>query len=113
MIDRIDTISLQVSDVEKASKWYQELLSLKESYIGESYRALSIGSSEMPLTLEEGIMNIETRTYPIFFTKDIQSAYENLQNKGVEVSEIEHDEPNHFFTFLDRDNNKLQICHWK
>jgi len=114
LIERIDTICLRVSNLEEASKWYQETLDLQESYKGDTYRILRIGSSDIPLTLEEGKpVSSEQQSYPIFFTKDIHSAYEKLKAKGVNVSKIQHDEPNHFFTFYDEDHNKLQLCHWE
>lgn len=45
MIERIVTICLPVSDIEKSSKWYQELLGFKVVYKAEGYRVLSVRNS--------------------------------------------------------------------
>ncbi|MFE6170145.1 VOC family protein [Viridibacillus arvi] len=42
MIERIDTICLPVSDIEKPSNWYQELLGFKEVYKAEGYLVFSV-----------------------------------------------------------------------
>ncbi|WP_099157494.1 VOC family protein [Virgibacillus ndiopensis] len=114
MIKRIDTICLTVSNVEKSSNWYHELLGFKEAFSGNGYRILSVGNSDVPLTIEEGdTSSMENRAYPIFFTRDIEQIYKKLQDHGVNVSEIQKDGVNTFFDFFDLDNNKLQVCFWE
>lgn len=114
MIERIDTICLQVSNVDEASKWYQEKLGFKESYRGNTYRIMSIGDSGVPLTIEEGdLTTSESRTYPIFFAKELEKTYQELKEKGVSVGEIKVDGVNNFFDFYDLDKNKLQVCFWE
>ncbi|KOO51189.1 VOC family protein [Viridibacillus arvi] len=113
MIERIDTICLQVSNIEKSSNWYQELLGFKEVYKAEGYRVLSVGNSGVPLTIEEGNTSLDNRTYPIFFTKDIKAAHTKLMEHGVDVGELQIDGVNNFFEFYDLDNNKLQVCFWE
>ncbi|MBU9722733.1 MULTISPECIES: VOC family protein [Bacillaceae] len=133
MFERIDTICLTVSNVEKSSVWYEEL-GFKVTFQGEGYRVLSVGKSEVPLTIEEGskgsnkdlrktvsmdsskaksIAYHENQAYPIFFTRDIEGTYKKLRNKGVEVTEIRDDGDNKYFDFYDLDHNKLQVCFWE
>lgn len=113
MFEKIDTICLTVSDVERSSSWYQEILGLKEVFKGKKYRILKIGNSEIPLTIEEGrTSSNENNTYPIFFTKDIEKTYQKLKELGVDVSELKNDSENNYFNFLDLDKNKLQVCYW-
>ncbi|WP_053217345.1 VOC family protein [Virgibacillus senegalensis] len=113
MFERIDTICLTVKNVEQSSAWYQEL-GFKVAFKGKGYRVLTVGNSEVPLTIEEGsITKEENQTYPIFFTKDIKDTYKKLQEKGVAVTELEDDGDNNFFDFYDLDNNKLQVCFWE
>ncbi|WP_164669775.1 VOC family protein [Virgibacillus doumboii] len=115
-IEKIDTICLKVSDIEKSCKWYEDVLGLKEAFSGEGYRIFSVGESEIPLTLEESCENNDSPqkgVYPIFFTRDIEDAYNQLKEQSVKVSEIQHDGTNTFFDFYDLDQNRLQICFWE
>ncbi|KHF40505.1 VOC family protein [Halalkalibacter okhensis] len=113
MFERIDTICLTVSNVEQSSSWYQEL-GFKIAFWGEGYRVLTVGNSEVPLTIEEGSMSSkENQAYPILYTKDIENNHNKLQGKGIEVTEIKDDGDNKFFDFYDLDNNKLQVCLWE
>lgn len=113
MFERIDTICLTVSNVEQSSTWYQEI-GFKVAFEGEGYRVLTVGNSEVPLTIEEGSMSSkENQAYPIFFTKDINNTFKKLQEKDVEVTELQDDGDNKFFDFYDLDNNKLQVCFWE
>ncbi|WP_339147828.1 MULTISPECIES: VOC family protein [unclassified Sutcliffiella] len=112
MIERIDTLCLRVSDIEKSSDWYQELLGLKVAFKGEGYQVLNVGDgSSVPLTIEKGDTNPgDNQSYPIFFSKDIKRTYKNLKEQGVSVSELHNDGVNKFFNFYDLDGNKLQVC---
>ncbi|MGD6793662.1 VOC family protein [Metabacillus indicus] len=112
MFERIDTVCLTVSNVERSSIWYQEL-GFQVAFRGGSYQVFTIGNGGVPLTIEEGsISSNENSTYPIFFTKDIKSTYLKLKEIGVEVTELQDDGGNTFFDFYDIDNNKLQVCFW-
>lgn len=113
MFERIDTICLTVSNLPESSTWYQQL-GFTISYKGDNYQVLTVGNSEVPLTLEEGSnLAKENQVYPIFFTKDIKHTYRELQEKGVLVTKIQEDGDNRFFDFYDLDNNKLQVCFWE
>ncbi|WP_077622318.1 VOC family protein [Sediminibacillus massiliensis] len=114
MIERIDTICMQVENVEKASTWYEEKLGFQLSFIGEGYRVLNVGDSPVPLTIEEaGASRKENSSYPIFFVPEIEKAYQDLQNKGVQVSKLHKDKDNCYFDCYDLDNNRLQFCFWE
>ncbi|MCA0983538.1 VOC family protein [Halobacillus yeomjeoni] len=111
MFERIDTMCLTVSNVEKASNWYQNVLGLTVSFSGEGYRVLSVGNSSVPLTIEEGNTDSDSNnSYPIFFTKDIKEAHENLNSQGVQIDQLHNDGVNNFFDFYDLDGNKMQVC---
>ncbi|WP_088036007.1 VOC family protein [Evansella clarkii] len=113
MFERLDTICLTVSNVEQSSNWYQAL-GFTVAFHGEGYRVLTVGNSEVPLTIEEGTSTSRVnQAYPIFFTKDIKNTYKKLQEKGVEVTEIHEDGDNTFFDFYDLDKNRLQVCFWE
>jgi catechol 2,3-dioxygenase-like lactoylglutathione lyase family enzyme len=113
LLQRIDTICLTVSNVEKASNWYQEVLGLIESFKGDGYRIMSVGNSGVPLTIEEGDVNSSQRlAYPIFYSENIEEIYQELKKQNVKVSEIQDDGVNKFLDLYDLDGNKLQVCYW-
>ncbi|MBA2174892.1 VOC family protein [Halobacillus locisalis] len=111
MIERIDTMCLKVSDVEKSSQWYQEILGFEVAFQNKGYRVLKVGSGGIPLTIEEGVTTTgSSQNYPIFFARDIEGTYEKLVSEGVKVDPLQNDGVNHFFDFYDLDGNKLQVC---
>ena len=113
LLDRIDTICLTVNDVKKASTWYQNVLGFNESFQGDTYRILTIGSSVVPLTIEEGdIKSSHSQVYPIFYSKNIENVYEVLKENSVTLSELQNDGVNKSFDLYDLDGNKLQVCYW-
>ncbi|MYL50034.1 hypothetical protein GLV98_11095 [Halobacillus litoralis] len=111
MIEKIDTMCLAVKDVEKAGTWYEEKLGFTVSFKGDGYRVLSIGDHPVPLTIEEE-ENVESssRSYPIFFTKDLDETYDQLKEKEVNVGNKYKDAENYYFDFYDLDGNRLQVC---
>ncbi|MEH7236866.1 VOC family protein [Bacillus sp. JJ1562] len=114
LFDRIDTICLTVSNVEKACDWYQEVLGLNESYKGDHYRILSVGNGGVHLTIEEGKVNpSNSQVYPIFYSENIEEVYKVLKQKSVKVSQLQNDGVNRFFDLYDLDGNRLQVCYWK
>ncbi|MBN8208159.1 VOC family protein [Bacillus sp. NTK071] len=116
LFEKIDTICLQVYDVEQSSEWYQDVVGLKEVYKDRTYRILSVENGGTPITIEENKELIDSRhhtVYPIFFTKDITKAFTHLKENGVTVGSLKRDGTNYFFDFFDLDHNKLQVCYWK
>lgn len=113
LIERIDTVCLKVRDIEKSSKWYQEMLGLVEYYKEEHYVILKIGEGDIPLTLERGEPSGQDTAYPIFFSSTLDEAHQILSERGVKVSYIQKDGLNTFFELYDLDGNKSQICFWK
>lgn len=114
LLERIDTLCLSVSNVEKASIWYQDVLGFNESFKGDNYRILTIGNSEVPLTIEEGeVKSLHSQVYPIFYSKNIENTYGILKANNVTVSELQNDGVNKFFDLYDLDGNRLQVCYWE
>ncbi|MCP3027079.1 VOC family protein [Halobacillus sp. A5] len=114
MIERIDTVCMIVSDVEKSEHFYEEVLDFKVVFKGEGYRVLQVGEGGTPLTIEEGQVRPEAnQTYPIFFSRQITQLYEKLQMQSVRVSDLHNDGVNHYFNFYDPDGNQLQVCYFE
>ncbi|TQR21034.1 VOC family protein [Psychrobacillus vulpis] len=92
IVERIDTVCLKVSNIERASLWYEEILGLKVSFKDEHYVILSVEGTGVPLTLERGVPSPnENTTYPIFFSANLTETFRVLQENKVEVSEIQID----------------------
>lgn len=76
-------------------------MGFKIAFQGEGYRILTVGTSEVPLTIEEGSVSPKVnQAYPIFFTKDIENTFKKLQEQGEEVIEIKDDGDNIFYDFM-------------
>ena len=116
LIERIDTICLPVSNVAKASTWYQDVLGFREVFSDNSYRILKIGDSNVPLTIEENRTSKAlqaNQVYPIFYTQHIKQVFDHLTDKNVNVTAIQDDGVNQFFNLYDPDGNLLQMCYWE
>lgn len=114
MFERIDTIIMPVTEIEKAIQWYEENLNMRVSYQGEGYCVLSVGQGETPLTLEQADgSSTQGATRPILFAKNIHGVHQKLREKGVSVSDIQTEEANTFFHFVDLDGNQLEVCYWE
>ncbi|WP_085993858.1 VOC family protein [Oceanobacillus senegalensis] len=116
LIDRIDSICLQVNNIEQASYWYQEVLGFKEIFRGTDYLILGVGSSEIPLILEKDLgkeVRSINQVYPIFFTRNIEKTYEKLQRDNVKTSTILDNGISKSLDVYDLDHNRLKVCHWE
>ncbi|MFA9556902.1 VOC family protein [Evansella sp. AB-rgal1] len=114
LFNRIDTVFLQVTDMEISIKWYTEVLGFQlRWYHKESgYAAINIG--ETPLTLVHANEVTPGTHAPFnFYTSDIKKAYETLVNLGVEVEDIEDHGDVMSFHFKDPDNNLLGVCYFE
>ena len=101
MIERIDTVCLKVSDIERSSQWYQEILGFEVAFQDKGYRVLKVGNGGVPLTIEEGLTTKNaSQSYPIFFASNIEDTYEKLRSQGVKVDPLHNDGVNRFFDFL-------------
>jgi catechol 2,3-dioxygenase-like lactoylglutathione lyase family enzyme len=121
LFSRIDTVIVRVKNIKKARQWYEEVLELAPTYVGDSEHRIVIFKvgDGTPLTLYEigfdEVMPAKrfATTYPIFYVENIEETYDKLKSRGVELEEIEDDGNVKFFVFRDPDGNRLEACHWK
>lgn len=121
LFTKIDTVIVRVRELEEAQAWYEEKLGFRAGDVDEKERlvVLNVGG-ETFLTIYElkpGEMiapQSTARSYPIFYTGDIQTAHRLLSERGVEVGSIEG-EPGgtQWFAFKDRDGNLFEVCHYQ
>ncbi|WP_456271072.1 VOC family protein [Bacillus sp. AK031] len=112
MFARLDTVILKVSNLENAKQWYKEILELEEIFDGGNHIVFKIGQGETPLTIIQGEPAAYSTVKPILFSDAIEETQLKLKGKGVEVDDIQQDEPVRFFTFKDPDGNNFEVCHF-
>lgn len=111
ILNQIGTVFIPVSNIEKASDWYCDLLGVRshgEILFGHLFIIPMIGTG----------MVLDSRIYsrdnvfkvPAFHlnTDDIEEAFKFLKTNNVElVTGIEH---GHWINFKDPDGNMLMVC---
>lgn len=110
MIKRIDTVFLEVDNLDEAVSWYCENLGLRLRWKNEfGYAAIEV--SETVLTLVENTKRSEQSHMPFnFFTSDIEATYNQLVSKGVKVGKLNSDSRFAHFDFEDLSGNILGFC---
>ena len=111
IINKIGTVFIPVSNIEKARDWYSDILGLPiegEILFDHLYVLPMEGTS---IVLDSKIYS-EDKIYKIpafhFNTNNIEEAYNYMKSKNVNViTAIEH---NHWFNFKDLDGNILMVC---
>jgi lactoylglutathione lyase len=128
MIDTIGGIVVIVSDQQKAMEFYSKKLGFEiktdRSFVGirwievgpkDSQSTISLMLPNVQMMSNEGVVEaakkgIGTETGIWFYSDDIQSTYEGLKNKGVEITSPEKQEWGGIMSKLkDQDGNSYSI----
>jgi catechol 2,3-dioxygenase-like lactoylglutathione lyase family enzyme len=114
LFKRIDTVFLQVSDIDESIKWYTETLGFNLRWFDNENGYAAINVSETPLTLVR-VKEVKPATHnPFnFYTSDINKVHEELNKKGVEVEDIVDYGNVLSFNFKDLDGNTLGVCYFE
>lgn len=111
----MDTLILRVSKLETSLEWYRACLGLISIYEDQALRLAVLDTGgPTSLTLWEWTKTVyvadEPAAYPIF--RSTQAAQDRLylQQKGVVVSELYHEEGIRYFRFRDPDGHLLEAC---
>jgi len=119
MIKTVWSITLHVSDIERAMKFYEETLGLEKKYEFSSFVGFECGGVEIGLIPASGERRKTSLTSPSveFLVDDVDKFCERLSRAGVKFIERLHDEPwgGRQATFADPDGNILEIAQidWK
>lgn len=114
LFKRIDTVFLQVNNLEKSVKWYTELLGFNLRWIDNESGYAAINISETPLTLVRTNKVEPPPHIPFnFYTSDIKTAHTKLKENGVEVEGIIAYGNVLSFKFKDIDGNELGVCYFE
>lgn len=114
MIKNIWCVTFYVSDLKKATKFYEKILGLEKKYEYPSYVGFECGGVEIGLIpkLPEGQRVSPLSPSVEFLADDVEEVYNELKNKGVKFSRELHNEPwgGRQATFTDPDGNILEIA---
>jgi catechol 2,3-dioxygenase-like lactoylglutathione lyase family enzyme len=117
MIKEIWSITLCVSDLERAKDFYEQILGLNKKYEYSSYVGFQCGGVEIGLRPKEKLRIRKDGVSIQFFVDSVDEAYGKLKVKGVEFTVEPHDEPwgGRKARFLDPDGNVLELTEirWK
>jgi catechol 2,3-dioxygenase-like lactoylglutathione lyase family enzyme len=119
MIKTVWSITLHVSDMKRAVKFYEETLGLEKKYEFSSYAGFECGGVEIGLIPASGETRKTSLMWPSveFLVDDVDKFCGRLSRAGVEFIEGLHDEPwgGRQASFADPDGNMLEIAQmdWK
>lgn len=109
--NRIGTVFIPVSNIERARDWYCDILNLPmngEILYGHLYVIPMEGTSivlDSKIYAEDHVFRAPAFH---FNTEDIEEAFNYMRSKDVNLTTpIEH---NHWFNFKDPDGNQLMVC---
>lgn len=119
MIKTLWSVTLYVSDLERAKRFYEETLGLEKKYEYSSYVGFECGGVEIGLRpkLEKGQKASPLSPTLNLLVEDAEEFYNELKRKGVRFTKELHEEPwgGKQATFTDPDGNTVEILqiNWK
>jgi len=112
MIKGVWCVAFQVSNLGKASDFYEKTLGLEKKYVFSSYVGFQCGNLEIGLVPKK-TKNVQTQSSPSveFLVSDVDRMYRELKAKGVKFAKELHDEAwgGREASFTDPDGNTLEI----
>ena len=117
MIKTVWSITISVSDLERAKRFYEKVLGLNKKYEYPSYVGFECGGVEIGLRPEAQLEIGKDSASIQFLVDDVDEEYRKLVSKGVEFIKKPHEEPwgGRQASFHDPDGNLLEIMeiNWK
>ncbi|MFN7035550.1 MAG: VOC family protein [Bellilinea sp.] len=121
LFSRIDTVIVRVRNLKQSKAWFQEVLGLpavhedlQENLVVfglESGSSLTVWQLKDNEQVEEG--GRPQRSYPIFYSDDIQTVYQQLVNHRVKTTQIQGEAGDvRWFQFFDPDGNTFEVCQY-
>ena len=113
MIKSVWCVTFYVSDLKKASQFYEKTLGLEKKYEFSSYIGFQCGNLEIGLISQAEKRKVPSRKSPSveFLVDDVDKTYKELKAKGVKFIKELHDETwgGREAAFTDADGNVLGI----
>ncbi|MGN7478161.1 VOC family protein [Solibacillus silvestris] len=109
LVKRIDTVFVEVRDLDHSIKWYSEILGLTMRWNQHGYAAFTVG--ETSLTLVQSADVKPARHSPFnFFTTNIEEVHKFLAANRVDTENIADYGNMRTFDFKDPDGHILGFC---
>ncbi|MFC5468257.1 VOC family protein [Cohnella suwonensis] len=115
-------IFVPVSDLERSTKWYEEMLGFEITHRDEPNATVMMMNDYKIIFCLVLSFDIEHRQFPRnnyqvtqyfnFHTEDVDGTYRDLKEKGADIGEIENfDDGIRGFPLYDPDGNKFGVVH--
>lgn len=113
MFERVSHTMFYVNDLNRAVKWYTDMLGCKVNFqAGPHYASLRMESAGYQIDLHPTEANSKDVGFgPIlyFSSKNLDQSIATLKDKGVKVGEPKTEGSHRFVTFWDSEGNALGI----
>ena len=113
IVEHVDFISVPVSDMERSTKWYREMLGLPQTREG-GFPEFQLGDNAFLYLVDPtalGSTFMSPHTSPIALrVADVAETRKELEARGVEFADVVHDTGVcHMAPFQDPDGNRLML----
>ena len=109
LVKRIDTVFIEVSDLDFSIKWYTEILGLTMRWNRNGYAAFTIGETSLTLVQSTDVKPAKHCPFN-FFTNDIDAVHEILVANKVDTEDIADYSDIRTFDFKDPDGHIFNFC---
>ena len=109
LVKRIDTVFIEVSDIDYSIKWYTEILGLTMRWNRNGYAAFTVGETSLTLVQSTDVKPAKHCPFN-FFTNDIDAVHKFLVANKVDTEDVADYPDIRTFDFKDPDGHILGFC---
>jgi catechol 2,3-dioxygenase-like lactoylglutathione lyase family enzyme len=111
LIKAIDSVIIYVSDVDRSVTWYGDVLELTLRSQSGHFAVFELGNTTLALHSDDKPSGLEKSpsSMPVLLVEKFDEAKAMLEERGCKFVYENHLAHAHFGTFLDPDQNPIQI----